>query len=509
VTSFVTISALTPAANAQQGEPPKSARVSGVVVDAADGHLLRRAMVCFRRGADTGYYGSGDVYCNETDVQGRFALTDLPPGRYAYGVDRAGYFAADPLADQLSSLIALKAGDELSGIKLRMQRAGSIFGRVVFDDGEPFPGAELQLAGPSDARVKTSVSGEYRFDDLRPGDYRVRLNPPNITGNCDDSRRQRERLYVRQGAGADDPEVRVNLGREARGPDIVMMERMPRRIAGRVVLDAYPLPGVWWVRLGNARVAVKNLDGSFIACGLAPGEYTLRTDARVGGHIFAGDLKIRIEDEDLKDLEINAESAASIRARIQVEDSATLDLAKTEIYPIWDSAPPHDQLPSPRRQSDGSFVIEEIYSGEYRFYLTPLPSGSYLKSARIDGQDIVDAPILVRSGEQLGDLIFAVSLKAGIVTGVVQDATGNAVPNAMVILQPDPRHADIDVHECSRTTDQKGEFTCDNLAPGKYKVAAWRTYPEHFPAWSEVTARGDPVEVSESGRPAITVKVLP
>jgi protocatechuate 3,4-dioxygenase beta subunit len=74
----------------------------------------------------------------------------------------------------------------------------------------------------------------------------------------------------------------------------------------------------------------------------------------------------------------------------------------------------------------------------------------------------------VHGGEQLAGLLFTVSLKAGILTGVVQDETGNPVPNALVILQPDPRHGDLDIHRCNQTTDQNGAFTCDNLAPGKY-----------------------------------------
>ncbi len=296
------------------------------------------------------------------------------------------------------------------------------------------------------------------------------------------------------------------------GPEIVMVERMPRRIAGRVVWDSsagdrYSLPGVWFIVIGNDRVRVNNVDGLFAACGLAPGEYTLRADARIVGHRVAADLKIRIEDEDLKDLEIDAESSASIHARIQVEDNAPLDLAKADVLTIQDHAFPYNTFPQPNRQPDGSYVIDEVYSGEYRFVLSPLPSGSYLKSAQIDGRDVIESPLLVHAGEQLDGLLFTVSLKAGILTGVVQDEMGNPVPNALVMLQPDPRHGDIDIHLCNQTTDQNGAFTCDNLAPGKYQAAAWRTFPDIFPAWNEIATRGTSVDVSESGRPTIVLNV--
>ena len=105
--------------------------------------------------------------------------------------------------------------------------------------------------------------------------------------------------------------------------------------------------------------------------------------------------------------------------------------------------------------------------------------------------------------------MFTVSLKAGSVTGVVQDDSGSPLPNADVILQPDPKHTDLDVHVCLKTADQNGGFTCDGLAPGKYRIAAWRGGPLDFPqAWNELASKGTPVEVSESGRASITLTVL-
>ena len=111
------------AANAQTPvapEPPKFARVSGVVVDTRDGRPLRRAMICFRRGGDTGYSDSSTEHCDETDAQGRFNLSSLPPARYTYGVEREGYFVADPIADGLPSVIGLISLTALSPYPLFM-----------------------------------------------------------------------------------------------------------------------------------------------------------------------------------------------------------------------------------------------------------------------------------------------------------------------------------------------------------------------------------------------------
>jgi hypothetical protein len=187
-----------------------------------------------------------------------------------------------------------------------------------------------------------------------------------------------------------------------------------------------------------------------------------------------------------------------------VEGNAPLDWAHINIGTIADSFP-HDSVPQPHREPDGSFAIDEIYTGEYRFYLLPLPSGMYLKSARLYGQDVIDAPLLIHGGENLDGLVFTVSPKASTVSGVVHDETGSPVPDAIVILQPDPRHTDRDIHRCYRTADQNGEFTCDNLAPGKYRTAAWRTPPDMEQVWNEVASKGTPVELSENGRASIVL----
>jgi hypothetical protein len=189
-----------------------------------------------------------------------------------------------------------------------------------------------------------------------------------------------------------------------------------------------------------------------------------------------------------------------------VEDNAPLDLANATIYG-FPGPFPHDSVPQSRRQPDGSFLIDEVYTGEYRFYVGPLPAGSYLKSARINGQDVLDAPLLVHGGETLDGLVLTVSLKAAQLAGVVQDETGQPVPNAKVIMLPDPKHLDVDLHRCIQEADQNGGFTCNGLAPGKYRVAAWRGIPDLPGAWDEVSAKGTPVEVSESDRTSITLTV--
>jgi hypothetical protein len=488
-------------------EPPKSAQISGVVIDAMDGHSLRRATVCLRPGADGGYSTTRGERCDETDEKGAFVLAGMLPARYSIGVDREGYFALEPLSENVPSVVVLRAGDDLTGVKLRMQRQGSISGHVVFEDGDPFPGANLELRGPAgENRGRSTTAGEYRFDGVMPGNYRLVVKPPDPS-DCDHFLGHRPRVYMEQDPGLNSRTIHVDSGLEATGPWIVMTEAKTHRVSGRIVSEPAPQSLGWRVSIGNRNVMVKNSNGTFDVCGLVPGEYSIRADGRIDGRRMVGDVTVHVDNEDLRNVQIVPEGSASIRARIEIEDGAAVDLSAANILTLSDSFP-HGSYPQPRREPDGSFVIDEIYTGDYRFLLSPLPTGSYLKSARLREQDAIDTPVRIRSGESIDSLVFTVSAKANIVTGVVQDETGAKLAGATVILQPDPRHGDRDIHTCFRKADQGGGFTCDNLAPGKYQIAAWRSLPDLEKAWNAVASDGVPVELSEGQHVPIVLPVL-
>jgi len=504
---LLTIAAIVTPARAQPPAPPEFARISGTIVDQRDDHPLRRAQVCLQ--PDTGYLDLTTGYCDETDEKGRFTIREVLPGRYSLRVMREGYFAQDPVAVGLPSVIALNAGDDMSGIVARLSQSASISGRVVFDDGEPFPGAEIQLfrvtGGSGSDREKLGDNGEFRLSDVSPGDYSVRVVFPNRR-SCEVSKNRKSRLYIDRNTGREALPVHVESGTQAIAPDIVMVETEAHRVSGRIAWDNYPLPGSWILQTAGSTTPVRSADGTFVFCDMAPGDYTIRASSRIDGRSVAGDVKISIGNEDLKSVEIPTELSASIRARIVVEDNIPLDLSRTQILTIPELHP-HDSVPQPRRQPDGTFVIDELYAADYRFFVSPLPQGSYLKSAFLNGQDVVDTPFMIQSGEDLAGLVFTISAKAGGITGVVQDETGSAVPDAFVILQPDPAHRYPDIHLCMKTTDQGGEFACDNLAPGKYRVLAWRKFPDFEVGRNEVASRGTQVEAQESGRVSVVLTV--
>lgn len=505
--SLLIFAAVVTPVRAQTSAPPEFARVSGTVVDQLDKRPLRRAQVCLQ--PDIGYSDPTTGYCDETGTQGRFSIRDVLPGRYGLRVMREGYFAQDPVVVGLPSLIALSAGDDINDIVARLFQSASISGRVTFEDGEPFTGALVrlytQLSGTSySGEDRAGDNGEFHFR-VSPGNYYVRVVPLN-RANCEVSKTHKSRLYVDQNASRELPPVRVDSGMQAIVPDIVMVESEAHRVSGRIAWNGYPLAGNWIVQTARSIAPVRSADGTFSFCDMAPGDYTIRASSRVDGRSLAGEVEISIAGEDLKNVEIPIEPSATIRARVVVEGDVPLDLSRTQVETIT-ALHPHDSVPQPRRQTDGTFVIDQLYAGDYRFFVSPLPQGSYLKSALLNGQDVLDTPFVVQSGEDLDGLVFTVSANAGDITGVVQDETGSAVPDAFIVLQPEPAHRYPDIHECTKTADQSGGFACENVAPGKYRVAAWRKFPETELERNEVGTKGTQVEVQESGSTAVVLTV--
>ena len=127
-----------------------------------------------------------------SDGEGRFAITELPPGDYTLSALRPGflemvYGAQQPGAGRPGTPIRLSPGQKIENITLQLPRGGVIAGIVVDEFGDAainVPVRALRLGYQSGERVvvqggaaTTDDQGGYRLSGLLPGEYLVTAVP--------------------------------------------------------------------------------------------------------------------------------------------------------------------------------------------------------------------------------------------------------------------------------------------------------------------------------------------
>ena len=123
-------------------------------------------------------------------------------------------------------------------------------------------------------------------------------------------------------------------------------------------------------------------------------------------------------------------------------------------------------------KEDGTFRFSGVGLSTYAVNLASLPPGTYLKSARFGGQDVLHTPIDTTSGAG-GTLELVLSSKAATFTGSVQNDKGEASVGVMVTLWPKTPDASPTGGVRVAYTDQSGALKLQSLAPGDYYIAAW------------------------------------
>jgi len=131
-----------------------------------------------------------------TDVDGRFALTDVPTGSVTVDAYKTGYVQSRHGAQtsQLPALpITLTNGQIVDGVDIVLPRASALSGTVVDEAGEPMEDASVQLlrvsrsargdiVTPASVMTRrTDDRGQFRVWGIVPGTYLIAASAPGLT----------------------------------------------------------------------------------------------------------------------------------------------------------------------------------------------------------------------------------------------------------------------------------------------------------------------------------------
>ena len=466
----------------------------------------------------------------QTDEAGIFDFTGLPAGRYNVRVQKAGYVSLAygqrrPL--QPGTPLQLDAAQHIKGIEFRMPRGGVVSGTVSDELGEAMPGITVRLMRFQYAQGvrelapagsgQTDDRGIYRIWGLDPGEYYLSAVAPNFNrggpipppapggrgGRGGPAAAGRGFPPAPPAAPAGDADVGyaptyypgvpsvfeatpVTLGLGAELLDInfnVLLVRTAQ-VTGHVTnTDGTP------VTAGNVDLAVEGQpgrrgpgmnfggrirwDGLFSIANVPPGRYVIRARGTDDTFPQYGMAAITVVGEDLSGVVVVVAPGATLAGTIAFQGSSAGPPDPTQVRVTAQSADPtFGATVNARVDKDGRFTLAGIPPSE-TWIRAQTPRGWALKSVVVDGREVIDTPLDVRTGQKLTGASLLFSDRQTEVNGILSDTQGRplteytilAFPTDSTLWRPQARQI------TTARPDQNGRFQIRGLPPGDYFLA--------------------------------------
>jgi hypothetical protein len=509
--------------------------IGGTVTGEPDGGALARARVLLRSAA------LAQPRVTLTDAKGGFRFDALPAGDYEVTVQRSGWvlpFASGGPARGMA--VRLGDGEARSGLALVLQRAATIPGRILDEDGTPAASIEVDAlslrAGDGAplapaASARTDDRGEFRITGLPAGQYFLVARDPSFTNVGDETGVLRyaptyhpgvfstgEAEPVSVSAGRESPRVefRLRIVRPARvSGSIATPDRRPL-LSGAVLLIArdsalnLPLPADDVEFLPNGRFSLRNVP---------PGRYQIRARAEIDPDevMWFSTFTLTVEERDVDGVSMLLAPGASAAGRVDWDrrpGAARPTGPGIRVRaPFADGTSFGDSLTG-QVGDGGNFQIRGVMTGSHYFGIEGLPSPWALTSVVWRGRNILDQPTSVAEGERLHDLRLVASPAVAELQGMVRDREGRPSGDVLVVTAAPPPALMSTANPRFRTirTDSAGRYRLSGLPAGDYRVAALAGTDELLAQRREwlgrVSARGAAVSVPREGVTTLDLTAL-
>ena len=511
------------------GETTKPAFVEGRVVDAKSGEAVKRALVILRRGNDRGI----GAYSN---AAGSFAFQTVEPGSYTLSAERDGYIAdhgAKP------SIVNLKPGQAESSLVLKLLRTGAVSGRVLDADGEPVIGASIQIQPASQKKglvrpsfgATTNDRGEYRAFNVPPGKYRISvsytrgLQHPNVNIQraTDLSGAAAEEAYaVTYYPGTlstrDAAIVQIEPGADLFGFDVQLRRMRAVRVRGTVTGPGGAATGFIAISLqpagGGGQFSdafVLSPEGRFNLGGVLPGRYLLTAEAPMTQKTLTARRVVEVGENGLDGVQLTLAEPQKLNGRILVPEGRKLP----SLLVTLSSRERQDHQGGGMAQpaSDGSFTLPNVPPGDYDVALVATGPGDdlYTASIRMGDLDVLTGGVHV--GGALAELEITLKANGGTLECSVFNSIQEPLPDAQVVLLPDPPHQSQMALYAECRTDASGACTLTGVTPGDYHAFAFASTEEmdfrDSDSLKEFQKLSKPVKITEGDRLKVELEAIP
>ena len=520
------VAAIQPPRDARAVTHDTSAAVVGVVVtEETEARPVRRARVSLS-GGET---GSGRTTI--TDDEGRFAFSDLAPGRYTVAAAKNGWIAMEYGAKRPmrgGTPVPLKAGERAS-ITIRLPRGSVITGIVTDEQGRPAPDLTvraMRYAMQSGERrlVNAGVPslsderGVYRIYNLPAGEYIVgtsigasRAFGQNLEIRLTTDLDVRDALADPRQAAPPPPErtadyaptyypgtaspmeaapVVVRAGEERGGVDLAIRLIPTVRVEGTVTMpDGTPPTGpaiVSLVASGQgqtvAGIAFESLkltrpydDGTFEFTNVAPGQYAIV--ARIGTALSAS-TEIAVEGERVSGISLVLGPGITVSGSVRFEGTTLTpspSSVRVTLQPVQAMGSARVS-PSATVQPDGRFTLQGATPGRYRLVATAGGARARwtLRSSIVNGQDTLDVPLTLQPNQGIIGAVLTFSDAMAQLSGELRDVAGGAAPEYTIVLFAADQSQWLPESRRIQATRPAadGAYAFRNLPAGEYLIAA-------------------------------------
>jgi protocatechuate 3,4-dioxygenase beta subunit len=499
----------------QPRETAERATIRGQVVTTA-GRPIAQAVVNITGPMSPRYF--------VTDRQGRFAFPGLVAGDYEVAASKSDFLPGaidQQTAFESSSRIAVTAGARVNNVSLVLSRGLAVTGTIVDRAGEPLQGVSvhaLQLTGSGERRRavftgaqigglrQTDDRGRYRLLGLQPGTYIIvgMADSASLGGTAGS---QTVPFYFPGSASiADATPVTITSG-DIDGIDFAVADVPTARVSG-VALDSAGAPLRGTIRLSVSqrsgsivpapRTMQPGTDGAFSFLNVAPGDYVVQASGSPDPRDFRPNVPFDPRDafefaaqyvtvgaQDPDPVNLRAARGAVVEASIVIDSadrSESFDRMRIDTHSIGSdltSAAFSMQASGVPFGGGNRRVRLTSLFGPWRFVVSGMPEGWYLKSLTINGMDMTDQVIDLGAGGGTASAEVVVSPKGGTIAGRIRHE-GLATRAGSVVVFPQDREKWFERSRFIKMVraSQDGSFRAGSLPPGDYYVASIATVPE-------------------------------
>jgi hypothetical protein len=542
-----------PALRAQQGSTSKTQDNSGKATCSIGGTVLKSGTADPVRKAEISLQKVDDPrsgYLTHTDSMGHFAIDKIEPGRYRLRVERTGYVSqeyGESSPTSAGSILTLTPGHEARDLLFRLIPWGVISGRISDENGDPYPDVTIQVMRHVTRDGKRTLEeaseadsddrGDYRIYRLTKGRYfvrailrehryRIQTNLNKDEGDSSAGNGYAPVYYPGTGDQTRAVSVYVDAGQEVPAVDFALTPIPSFHVSGHV-FDATvrQVPKDCIVSLGlrdpgttgfytNEQQQASCFKGGFEFTNVPPGAYSVIARIFDDGKIRTARASVEVGNTHVNDVMVILRRGMNLSGRISVEGDHSLDPSEVQIW-LKDNDDFFGNGAGSKIKPDGTLTFENVPEGNYEFEMYGRPPGFspdfYMKDALVNGESVLDKGLAVPAADSQRSVEVVISSASARVDGTVTDENDLPTAGAIVALVPQEARRKLFRLYKDSTTDQYGKFEMRGIAPGKYKLFAWRDVendswqdPDFLKLYED---QGKEITAEERGRVTIQLKL--